>query len=184
VPEVSEVPEVPEVPEMAGVEREAERFIRRTKVALVATRSPKLRPFMTPLWFAMYRGEVYLGTGRQSWVGRNVTLHPAVTMVFGGERGSGERGSGECGNEGGNEGGTAPGRVVRLRGLASCESGLLPGRVLVLLAIKYYLTPRALLLELRHRAQWRLRRLYHRQSAGGAGYIRVVPTSVEFLAQP
>ena len=121
---------------------------------------------MTPLWFATYRGALYLGTGHGSWVGRNVALHPEMTMLFGGERGH------------------PPGPTVRLRGRAVCESGMLPWPVLARLMIKYYLPPRSVLVELRHRAQWRLRGHYHDQSQGGPGYIRVVPTSVEVLSLP
>jgi hypothetical protein len=118
---------------------------------------------MTPLWFVSHRGALYLGTGHGSWVGRNVALHPELTMLFGGERGR------------------APGPTVRLRGQAWCENGRLPWPVLARIVIKYYLPPRAVLVELRHRRQWRLRGLYHRQSLGGPGYIRVVPTSIQVL---
>ena len=49
---------------------------------------------------------------------------------------------------------------------------------------KYYLTPKALLSELRNARHWRLRQRYYGQAKGGAGYIRVVPTAADFLTRP
>jgi hypothetical protein len=56
----------------------------------------------------------------------------------------------------------------------------LPARV----AAKYYIAPRALLVELRHMALWGLRMRYYRGVPGGPGYLRIMPTSAEFLRQP
>ena len=53
-----------------------------------------------------------------------------------------------------------------------------PWAVLLRIATKYYLPPRALLVELRH-----LRKLYYGQVQDGFGYIRVVPTACEFLTR-
>lgn len=148
---------------MAGIGREAGEIVRGSRVVLVATLSPAARPFMTPLWFVRDGGVLYLTSGTQSWSGRNVAGHPAVTLLFGGERG------------------TASHRVVRLRGRATCETGSMPWRVLVRLTLKYYLAPRALAAELTHVALWPRRRRYRGQGTGGAGYLRVVPTSAELL---
>jgi len=71
-----------------------------------------------------------------------------------------------------------PDQVLRLRGTATCHRGLLPWAVLLRIATKYYLPPRALLVELRH-----LRKLYYGQVQDGFGYIRVVPTACEFLTR-
>jgi hypothetical protein len=38
--------------------------------------------------------------------------------------------------------------------------------------------------ELRHAALWRLRMGYYRGAPGGAGYIKVVPSSAELLSLP
>ncbi len=145
---------------------EAEVFIRRSKVALVATLSPKARPFMTPLWFVLHGGALYFMTGTQSWAGRNVARHPDVTLLFGSERG------------------VASERFLRLHARGTRESGLPPWQVLARVVAKYYLAPRALLSELKHVTLWRRRLRYYRQTVGGAGYLRVVPTSAEFLPQP
>ena len=151
---------------MAAITPEAEAFILGSMVALVATRSPKSRPFMTPLWFVLDRGALYVTTGAQSWAGRNIAGHPEVTLLFGGERGM------------------APERILRLRGRGTCANGFPPWRVLARVAAKYYIAPRALLVELRHMALWGLRMRYYGGVRGGPGYLRIVPTSAEFLRQP
>jgi hypothetical protein len=38
--------------------------------------------------------------------------------------------------------------------------------------------------ELRNRQKWRLRTPYYKQTKGGPGHFRVVPTMAEFLSQP
>jgi Pyridoxamine 5'-phosphate oxidase len=55
-------------------------------VALVATRSPNARPFMTPLWFVADGGTLFITTGSQSWTGRIVSRHPDIVMLFTAER--------------------------------------------------------------------------------------------------
>jgi hypothetical protein len=145
---------------------EAGEIVRRAKVALVATRSAKSHPFMTPLWFLRHAGVFYLMTGMRSWAGRNVTANGEITLLFGGERGM------------------VPGRFVRLRGRATTVPGLPPWPVMVRLAARYYVAPGALPVELRHARQWRLRLRYYGASSGNAGHVRVVPTSVELLDPP
>jgi hypothetical protein len=135
-------------------------------VALVATRSARSRPFVTPLWFVVDGGALYVTTGTQTWAGRNIAGHPEVTLLFGGERGMPME------------------SFLRLRGRATCENGLPPWRVLARVAAKYYVAPRALLVELRHVTLWGLRMRYYGGVPGGAGYIRVVPTSADFLHRP
>ena len=123
---------------MSGISAQAEAFIRRSMVALVATRSPKFRPFVTPLWFVLDGGALYVTTGTQTWAGRNIAGHPAVTLLFGGERGM------------------AAEPLLRLRGRATCENGFPPWRVLARVAAKYYVAPGALVTEIRNVARWRL----------------------------
>ncbi len=141
-------------------------FVRRSMIVQVATLSPKGRPFMTPLWFVADGGAIYITTGPETWAGRNVRQHPQVALLFRGER---MRRSD---------------RVLRLRGTATCHRGLPPWRVLLRIGAKYYLSPRALPVELRNARKWRLRRLYYGQAKGGFGYVRVVPTAGEFLPRP
>jgi hypothetical protein len=145
---------------------EVRAFLRHSMVALVATRSANERPFMTPLWFVVDRGTLFITTGAESWTGRNVSRHPEIVMLFGGER----------------EG--RSGRVLRLRGTATVRRGLPPWRVLLRVVGKYYASPRALRVELRNRRKWRLRMRYYEHTKGGPGHLRVVPTMAEFLSQP
>ena len=98
---------------------EVRAFLRSSMVALVATRSANERPFMTPLWFVADRGTLFITTGTESWTSRNVSRHPAVAMLFSGER------SGRTD------------RVLRLRGTATSRRGLPPRRVLLRIAAKY-----------------------------------------------
>jgi hypothetical protein len=138
-------------------------FLRRSLIVQVATLSPKQRPFVTPLWFVLDRGALYITTGPLTWAGKNVAQHPEVALLFSGERMK------------------RSAQVLRLRGTATCHHGLPSWRVLLRIAAKYYVSPRALRVELRHAQQWRLRQVYYGKIKGGFGYIRVVPTSAEFL---
>jgi hypothetical protein len=140
-------------------------FLRRSLIAQVATLSPKGRPFVTPLWFVLDRGALYITTGADSRAGKNVGQHPGVVLLFSGE------------------GAQGPARSLRLRGAATCHSGL-PWRVLVRVAAKYYLAPLAMASELRNARKWHLRQRYYGQATGGRGHIRVVPVAAEFLARP
>jgi hypothetical protein len=141
-------------------------FLRRSLIVQVATRSPKGQPFMTPLWFVVDRGSLYITTGPQTWAGKNVTQDPEIALLFTGERAA------------------RPDQVLRLRGMASCHRGLPSWRVLARVAAKYYVSPRALPVELRNARKWQLRQQLYRQVKGGFGYIRVVPTSAEFVRLP
>lgn len=140
-------------------------FIRRSKVVEVATLSPANRPFVTPVWFVLDGGTVYITTGPGTWAGRNIQQRPAVTLLFNAD--DGRRSD-----------------VLRVRGTASCHQGLPPWRVLLRIVAKYYLSPPALRVELRNRHKWRLRTRYYGQTKGGLGHLRVVPTACEFLTRP
>lgn len=141
-------------------------FMRRSMIAQVATLSPKRRPFVTPLWFVVDAGTLYITTGPESRAGKNVTEHPEVALLFTGES---TRQSDH---------------VLRLRGTATCHRGLPSWRVLLRVAVKYYVSPAALRAELGNASKWRLRRLYYGQVKGGFGFIRVVPTAAELLPRP
>src|SRR5262249_32348967 len=94
-------------------------------VVQVATRSPQRRPFLTPLWFVIERGVLYLTTGPATRAGRNVLQHPEVVLLFSGERSRRRTG------------------LLRLKGRATCHRGLPSLRVLLRVAAKYYVPPGA-----------------------------------------
>jgi hypothetical protein len=56
--------------------------------------------------------------------------------------------------------------------------------VLLRIAAKYYISPRALAVELRNARKWRLRSAYYGQVKGGFGHLKIVPTEVDFLRRP
>jgi len=141
-------------------------YLRESMIALVATRSAKGHPFLTPLWFVHHGGALYITTGPETWAGRNVAEHPEVTLLFRSDRQP------------------RSDRVLRVRGRAVCHRGLPWWRVLLRAAGKYYVSPRALPVELRNIRRWSLRRLYYGQLKGGFGYIRVLPMTAEFLPAP
>ena len=151
---------------MAALDPEVRRFLRRSRVALVATRSETGRPFMTPLWFVVHGGEIFFATAAESWTSRNVARHPDMALLFTGEA------SGRSD------------RALRLRGTATAAPGMPPWRALLRFGLKYYLAPRALAVELRNIRRWRLRTRYYAQAKGGPGHLRVVPTGAEFLPRP
>jgi nitroimidazol reductase NimA-like FMN-containing flavoprotein (pyridoxamine 5'-phosphate oxidase superfamily) len=145
---------------------DVQAFVRDSLIVQVATLSPKGRPFVTPLWFVVDGGALYITTGMQTRAGKNVAQRPAVALLFSGERAQGSR------------------RCLRLQGTATCHPGLPSWRILLRVLAKYYLSPRALSSELQNASKWRLRQRYYGQAVGGAGYIRVVPTAADFLALP
>ena len=145
-------------------EARVRHVLQRSRITQMATLSPKSRPFMTPLWFVEHQGMLYITTGPGTRAGRNVSVHPEVALLF-------------------QDVADEP-RVLCVRGLASCRQGLPPWAALWRIMRKYYLPPRALLVELRHARLWPLRRLYYGQAKGGFGYIRVAPTAAVLLSRP
>ena len=141
-------------------------FLGRSMVVQVATLSPKGHPFVTPLWFVVDGGEVFITTGPETWAARNLAHHPEVALLFSGEHGG------------------RSDRVLRLHGRATRHRGLPSWRVLWRIAAKYYVSHRALAVELRNAHRWYLRWRYYSQVKGGFGYVRVVPTAGEFLPRP
>jgi Pyridoxamine 5'-phosphate oxidase len=145
---------------------EVRAFLRRSMVALVATRSANGRPFMTPLWFVADGGALFITTGAGSLTSRNVAGHPEMTLLFSGE------------------GARRSDRALRLRGTVTFQPRMPPWRVLLRIVAKYYASPRALRVELRHRAKWQIRSRYYQQVKGGPGHLQVTPTAAEFLPIP
>jgi hypothetical protein len=133
-------------------------------VARLATRSPGGRPFVTPIWFVLVGGRLVMGTAEQSLSVRNLRAHPEAVLLFEADR-AGARGS-----------------VLRLRGPAVVRAGFPSLGCLLRMGLKYYLLPRALRVELAHRARQRLRRRYYAQSRPAV--IEVTPRAAELLPRP
>jgi len=119
---------------------------------------PPAARFVTPLWFVCDDGTLYVTTAATSRAARNVATHPAVAMLLHGDR-DGRRD-----------------RVLLLRGASTVHHEFPSWRVLPKLALKYHLSPRGALSELRHAAQWPLRFLYYTDARGGPAHLRIVPT--------
>ena len=151
---------------LAPSDAAARGFLRRSLVVHLATLSSKRRPFVTPLWFALHRGVLYITTGPETRAGKNIQQHSEVTLLFNGERARRRD------------------QVLRVRGTATCHRGLPPWPALLRIVAKYYLSPRALRAELRNARKWRLRALYHGKAEGGDGHVQVLPGECEFLTRP
>jgi hypothetical protein len=151
---------------LSPTDRRVEAVLRRSLIVQVATLSPWRRPFLTPLWFVVDAGVLYMTTGPGTRAARNVVAHPEVTLLFSPERGD------PCD------------RLLRLHGIATVEHGLPSWGVLARVAAKYYLAPGALAVEVRHVHLWRLRQRMYGQVKGGFGHLRVVPSGAEFLPRP
>jgi nitroimidazol reductase NimA-like FMN-containing flavoprotein (pyridoxamine 5'-phosphate oxidase superfamily) len=141
-------------------------FLGHSMVVQVATVSPKGRPFVTPLWFVVDDGLLYVTTGAGTRAARNISAGSAVTLLFTGEHGR----HGE--------------RALRVRGAATVHEGLPSWRVLLRIAAKYYVAPRAMISELTNAAKWPMRARYYAQVTGGAGHLCVRPTTAEFMRRP
>jgi hypothetical protein len=151
---------------MLATDARVRKFLDRSSIVQVATVSAKNRPFVTPLWFVLHDSAVYITSGYESWAGRNVQRHAGVSLLFVADPG------------------THADQVLRVRGTATCHRGFPPWGVLWRVAMKYYFSPRVLVVELRNARRWRLRKRYYAQGKGGAGYLRVIPGAGEFLRRP
>ena len=132
-------------------------------VVQLATLSDKEVPALIPLWFVCDRSDLCMGTGRATLSARNITAHSRVVLMFHAERHGKQS------------------RVLRITGTATCHYNVPPWRIILRLAMKYYLSPRGLYSELLHWRKWRLRQRYYAQAQ--ATTIKVVPESAEFLSR-
>ncbi len=63
------------------ISNEANDFLGRANIAILATVGPGNRPHAAPVWYLYEDGELLVSTGRGSRKHRNVERNPAVTMV-------------------------------------------------------------------------------------------------------
>ncbi len=143
---------------------EARAAIARARVALVATRSPRGAPFVTPLWFVVRDGHLLCTTSAASVTVRNLDVDGAASVLL---------------YDGVDE--SAP-RLLRLRGRATARRGPLPFGVIARMAAKYYASPAGLAVELAHARLWPLRMRYYAQ--GEAALLDFVPADAAFVPRP
>jgi hypothetical protein len=93
-------------------------------VAQIATLSDKEVPALIPLWFVCDGGHLYMGTGRATLSVRNITAHSRVVLILHAERHGKQN------------------RVLCITGTATCHYKFPSWRVILRLAMKYYLSPR------------------------------------------
>ena len=151
------------LPPDAPVVRE---FLRESLVAHVASRSVAGRPFVTPLWFTPHAGVLWVTTGFDTRLARNIERQPEVTLLFWGEARR------------------RPGEALRMRAAATRHPGLPPWAVLFRIATRYYLAPKALASELGNVMRWSLRARYYAQVEGGPAHVRLVPLAAELVPTP
>jgi len=149
---------------------EVRECLARSMILRLAALSPMGQPNIRCLWFVCQQGRIYIFTANTSPIGRGISVHPDVALLFDGERGS--RSS----------------RLLRVRGRAVFrrESGI-AARVMLGLARKYFLTrpglrnllahARTVPVAVRFYAQgWREER-----GKGLKAIMEVAPESFEFI---
>lgn len=140
--------------------------LRRCRVARIATRSPRGRPSINPLYFLRAGDQIWLGTPTWTLAARNVRADPRVTLLFEDERAGSDR------------------PVLRIKGRARVRTDRAALRAYNLgVARRYMLTPGGLANLVAHARQLPLMRRYHAQSAakGAAAVIEVTPEQAELL---
>ena len=102
---------------------EIRECLARSMILRLAALSPMGQPNIRCLWFVCQQGRIYIFTANTSPMGRSISVHPDVALLFDGERG------------------TRSSRLLRVRGHAVFrrESGIV-ARVMLGLARKYFLT--------------------------------------------
>jgi hypothetical protein len=146
------------------LDAEARAFVRRSPIALFASRSPRGTPFLTPLWFVERAGRLCCTTSATSVTVRNVEANgEAALLLYPPERGRDDR-------------------ALRLQGDARARRGRLPLGVLAAMAGKYYAAPGALAVELAHARLWPLRLRYYAQS--DPALLEFLPASAEWTRAP
>jgi uncharacterized pyridoxamine 5'-phosphate oxidase family protein len=141
------------------------RFLRKSMVARIATISPSGRPQLMPLFFFLHGGEILMNNAETSATVRNLRHNPDVEVLFLADRARDDR------------------RCLRVRGKATFVQDPALLRQIGLQAIaKYYASPAAIASTLRHLG--RLPAMVRYRGERTSGFIRVTPTSWEFLGVP
>lgn len=134
-----------------------------SRVMILASCSPRGRPFAVPLWFVHHRGRLYATTSASSWTAHNISVCPEVAVLLGGEKGQGTQ------------------RLV-IRAHVCAVSGTPMASVLARIAWRYYLSPRFAATELGHMRLWGRRLRYYMQSR--PAYLIITPQSADNRQAP
>jgi hypothetical protein len=143
--------------------------LRRSMLARIATLSRNGRPSITPIYFVLVNGRIWLGTSDWTLAARDVKADPRVSVLFNVERNPNDR------------------RVLRITGRAIVRTDPEVQRTYNLrVALKASLTPGGIRNNLANRSLLPLMHRYHAQSAekGRACVIDVTPEGAEFLENP
>ncbi len=149
----------PDHPEVRGV-------LRHSMTVRIATLSRSGRPSITPIYFVVVDGHIWIGTSEWTLAARDAKADPRVSALFQVERRSDDR------------------RVLRITGRAVVRTDPPAQRAYNLrTAFKYVLTPGGLWHYLVHLRLRPLMQQYHAQSAqkGLPCVIDVTPEQAEFL---
>lgn len=143
-------------------------FLRRSRVARIATVSRSGRPHVNPLYFVTGRQNIYLGTTDRTLAALNVLADPRVTILFDIESEPNDR------------------RVLRVRGSATVRTDRTLFRWYVIRDVRrYFMNRRGLGNALAHlRLFGAVIRFLRSGEKGKECVIEVRPEHAEFLAAP
>ena len=142
----------------------ARSFLRESMIARLATLSGSGSPRLTPLWFVLHRGRIYMNTRADSPAARDIRGDARVVVLFRRDRSADAA------------------KTLRLIARAQfLTDSAVNRRMYVGAALKYHLSPGGIRNFLAGLGSLRERILYYRERAGEAGTIEVTPESVEWL---
>lgn len=151
---------------MAPLDRAQLEFARKGMVSRIATLSASGRPSITPLYFTVVDGHLWLGTADWTLAARDAAADPRVVILLQHEKTPSDR------------------RVLRVTGRAVLHTDRDAIWIYNLRVwLKYSVSPGGLLNNLVNLRLARLMRQYHQQSAdkGSACVIDITPGHAEFV---
>lgn len=141
------------------------RFLADSMIARVATISARGTPQLMPLYFVCLDGKLYMNNATTSPTVRNIIANPRVVLLF------------EA------EGGRRHDRCLRVTGAASFrQDASIMRRVSIRAALKYQLSPAALISTVRNVRKLAAMRRYRAERS--SGMIEVIPEAAKFLPLP
>ncbi len=149
---------------------EVREVLAHSMILRLAALSPKGQPNIRCLWFVCRQGRIYIFTADITPIGRGISEHPEVALLFDGERGP------------------QSSRILLVRGRAIFRrEGGIVARVMLALARKYFLTRPGLRNLLAHASRVPLALRFYAQpwwelrGKEPRVILEVLPASFEFL---